>query len=101
MSHPKCEGFSGLAGPEAPALRPSRGCHDGDPFGAGRDAVRQANVPPPLALVNPQHDARVTGRVIGGRIEQQKSRSQLGDRNGMPIQNQFDPDICGMTAMTA
>jgi predicted RNase H-like HicB family nuclease len=43
---------------------------DGYPLGGGGDAVRQANIPPSLALIHPQNDAGGAGRMIGGGVEQ-------------------------------
>ena len=40
------------------------------PLGSGGDAVRQANIPPSLALIHPQNDAGGAGRMIGGGVEQ-------------------------------
>ena len=73
---------------------------DGYSLGGCGDTVGQTNIPPPLALVHAQEDAGWTGRMIGGRVEQQKIWPQLRDRDRVPAEHETDPDISGMTAVT-
>jgi hypothetical protein len=82
-------------------LQPSHLCYDIDPLRAGRDAVRQTNFPALFALVHTQDNAGIPGRVIGRRVEKQKARAQLSHWKRMAAENQIDPDIGGMTALTA
>ena len=74
---------------------------DGYPLRGCGDAVGQTNVPPSFALVHAQEDAGGTGRMIGGCVEQQKIWPQLRHRDRMPAKHETDPDISGMTAVTA
>jgi hypothetical protein len=74
---------------------------DRDAFGGGGDAVGEANLPPAFALVHAQDNAGGARRMVGGCIEQQKIWPQLRDRDTVPAKQQTDPDIGGMTAVTA
>ena len=87
-------------------LVPDRGIplhcrQDGHALRIGRDAIRKVDIPAFFAMVHAQNNAGLAWRVVVRRIKQQKTRPQLGHGNGMSVQNQIDPDIGGMTAVTA
>lgn len=59
------------------------------------------HIPLAFALINAQDDAGAPGGVDDGRVKQQETRPQLGHRNGVALDNQVDPDIGGVAALTA
>jgi len=71
------------------------------PLRAGKDAVGEENIPALLNLVHPQDDAGLSGRVVSRCVKEEKARTQLSDWNGLAVENQIDPDVGGMTALTA
>jgi len=64
-------------------------------------AVRQPNIPPPFALIHPQYDVGFSRRMINWSVEQQKTRPQLRDWNGVPIQEQGDTHVGRVAAVAA
>jgi len=84
-----------------PSTAPLHGRHDDHSLGLSRNPIWEPNIPAPLALVHPQNDAGRAGRVIGWRIKQQKTWPQLGHWNRIAIQDQIDPNIGRVAAVTA
>jgi hypothetical protein len=80
---------------------PAAGTHNGHSFRVRSNAVRQSNRPSSLALVHSQDDTGVTGRMVAGRIKQEKAGAELGHGHGVPIENKTNPDVSGVAAVTA
>jgi len=82
----------------------TRGSHlvdDVYPLRPGSDAIGKANLPALFALVHSQNYTSHSGRVVSRQVEQKKTRSQLGHRNGIAVENEVDPDVGGMAALAA
>jgi len=71
---------------------------DGDPFGAGGDAVGQLHIPAALAPVHLQHDAGARGRMIERLFHEQKIAPHLDDANRAAVDEQLHVDLGGMAA---
>ncbi len=79
----------------------SGSAHDGNPLGVDGDSVREPDVPTSLAFVHAENDAGIVRGVVNRGIEEQKPRTQLGNRHGMTVENQVDFHVSGVPTVTA
>ena len=82
-------------------VKPLGICHNSHSPRSSGDALRQANVPPFLALVHTQDNAGASRRMVGRCVEEEKTRPQLGHGDGESIEQKMNADLGRVTAVTA